>query len=299
MRLQHLLWLVIPIFMASCAKPISQFVISDAGDKKDRVAPAKFKFDNQSTDAESFTWIFGDGDTLTTEAPYHTFKESGNYEVTLIAQKGKKSNVSTQTIEVKEPEDCLVEVETEFGTMTILLYDDTPLHRDNFIKLVEEGFYNDLLFHRVINGFMVQGGDPTSKNAPAKKGLGSGGPGYTVPAEFVDTLVHYKGALCAARQGDGANPKKASSGSQFYVVHGRTLDDNMLNQIESRGGFKYSSEVRAKYKEVGGVPFLDRQYTVFGQVIKGLDVIDKIAAVKTAPGDRPLKDVKMKLRVVR
>ena len=285
--------------MASCAKPIAQFVISDAGDKKDRVAPAKFKFDNQSTDAESFTWIFGDGDTVKTEAPYHIFKESGNYEVTLIAQKGKKSSVYTQSIEVKEPEDCLVEVETEFGIMTILLYDDTPQHRDNFIKLVEEGFYNDLLFHRIINGFMVQGGDPNSRNAPKGKALGTGGPGYTVPAEFVDTLVHYKGALCAARQGDVVNPKKASSGSQFYIVHGRTIDDNMLNQIESRGGYKYSSEIRAKYKEVGGTPFLDRQYTVFGQVIKGLDIIDKIAAVKTAQGDRPLEDVKIKMRVVR
>ena len=177
--------------------------------------PSTVNFTNTSTNdaGATYTWIFGDGDTVTTEAPYHIFKESGNYEVTLIAQKGKKSNISTQTIEVKEPEDCLVEVETQFGTMTILLYDDTPQHRDNFIKLVEEGFYNELLFHRVINGFMVQGGDPVSKNAPKKKQLGMGGPGYTVPAEFVDTLVHYKGALCAARMGDGANPEKASSGS--------------------------------------------------------------------------------------
>jgi cyclophilin family peptidyl-prolyl cis-trans isomerase len=299
MKLQHLLWLVIPIFMTSCAKPIAQFIVSGAGDKQDNVAPAKFKFENQSTEAESFVWFFGDGDSSTIEAPYHVYKESGKYEVTLIAKKGKKTNISTQTIEVKEPEDCLVELETEFGTMTILLYDDTPLHRDNFIKLVEEGFYEGLLFHRVMNGFMIQGGDPQSKNAPIKQQLGTGGPGYNVPAEFNDTLIHIKGALCAARQPDQVNPKKESSGSQFYIVQGRGYDDNMLNQTEAKGGYKYTSEQRTKYKELGGTAFLDREYTVFGQVIKGLEVIDKIAAVKTMPNNRPEQDVKMKMRIVK
>ncbi len=287
--------LITALILGSCAKPIAQFMVIDG----DNVAPVKVKFENKSTDAEEYTWVFGDGDTSVAEAPFHTFKSSGKYEVQLIARKGKKSSVYAQTIEVKEPEKCLVELETTFGTMTILLYDATPKHRDNFLKLVEDGFYNGLLFHRVMNGFMVQGGDPKSKNAAPNMALGTGGPGYTVDAEFLDSLVHVKGALAAARQPDGVNPAKASSGSQFYIVQGRPVTDAQLNQIETRYGSKYTAEQRAKYLEVGGTPFLDKQYTVFGQVIEGLDVIDKIAASQTSSANRPLDDIKMKIRVVK
>lgn len=240
-------------------------------------------------------------------------------------------------------------IETDFGNMTAILYDKTPQHRDNFIKLAKEGFYNDLLFHRVIKGFMIQGGDPDSKGAAAGVQLGGGGPGYTVPAEIMPELFHQKGALSAARTGDNVNPERASSGSQFYIVQGTkmtkdqlTVDMQKLNQylgqlfqkpeyasireelntlymaqemdkfnakmmstrpiIEKEFGvdlsMKTSDEKVAAYTTLGGTPSLDNQYTVFGQVIEGLDVIDKIAAVKTAPGDRPVEDVKMKVSII-
>ena len=188
-----------------------------------------------------------------------------------------------------------VEIETEFGTMKAKLYNTTPEHRDNFIKLAKESFYDDLLFHRVIQGFMIQGGDPDSKGAPAGQQLGGGGPGYTIPAEI--GALHLRGALAAARTGDQMNPERRSSGSQFYIVQGGPLSDSQLNSIEMRNQVKYSPEQRALYKTIGGRPDLDNMYTVFGEVIEGLEVIDQIAKVPTAQGDRPLQDVKMKVRV--
>ncbi len=185
----------------------------------------------------------------------------------------------------------MVEMVTNMGTLKIKLYDNTPQHRDNFIKLVEQGFYDSVLFHRVIPSFMIQGGDPDSKGAPAGKMLGMGGPGYTVPAEFVDNNIHVKGALSAARMGDQMNPTKASSGSQFYIVQGQSLSDGMLDQMEGAKKFKYTPEQRALYKEKGGTPFLDRDYTVFGELVEGFDVLDKIAAVARDRGDRPTQDV--------
>lgn len=188
-------------------------------------------------------------------------------------------------------------IETDFGNMKVALYDSTPKHKENFIKLAKEGFYDDLLFHRVIKNFMVQGGDPESKNAPATKRLGGGGPGYQVDAEI--GALHFKGALSAARQGDGVNPQKRSSGSQFYVVQGKKSNDNELANIARQNGIVYTQEQIDKYKSVGGTPFLDNNYTVFGEVVEGLDVIDKIANVQTAPGDRPIEDVKMKVSIVK
>lgn len=189
----------------------------------------------------------------------------------------------------------IVEITTEYGTMKIKLYNETPKHRDNFIKLVSEGFYNDLLFHRIIKGFMIQGGDPQSKGATPEKMLGSGDVGYKVPAEIQNGLHHKKGALCAARDG---NPEKASSGCQFYIVQGKTFTDEEINAMEARLGFKYTEKQRNDYKTLGGTPQLDQNYTVFGEVIEGMDVIDKIAAVKTKPGDRPEQDVKMTIKVL-
>ena len=192
------------------------------------------------------------------------------------------------------PKQDLYLIETDLGTMTVKLYDSTPLHRDNFVKLVNEAYYDDLLFHRVIAGFMVQGGDPDSRNAPPSKRLGGGGPPYKIDAEI--GAFHFKGALSAARQGDGVNPQKKSSGSQFYVVQGKKATDQELQAMEQRNGITYSAEDKEKYKTIGGTPFLDNNYTVFGEVVEGMEVIDKIAAVKTAPGDRPLEDIKMKIR---
>ena len=185
-------------------------------------------------------------------------------------QAAVKSDEPSQTVKAPAfdpaglPPEPVFELITTEGTMTIRLYSDTPLHRDNFVKLASERFYDNILFHRVIEGFMIQCGDPQSRNAVPGQRLGSGGPGYTVPAEFVPQLVHKKGAIAAARTGDSVNPEKASSGSQFYIVHNETACRQ-----------------------------LDGNYTVFGEVIEGLDIIDKIAATETGPADRPVKDIRI------
>jgi peptidyl-prolyl cis-trans isomerase B (cyclophilin B) len=203
----------------------------------------------------------------------------------------QRSVAQTNNAKVDKNKTPMVEMVTNMGTLKIKLYDNTPQHRDNFIKLVEQGFYDSVLFHRIIPSFMIQGGDPDSKGAPAGKMLGMGGPGYTVPAEFVDNNIHVKGALAAARMGDQMNPTKASSGSQFYIVQGQSLSDGMLDQMEGMKKFKYTPEQRALYKEKGGTPFLDRDYTVFGELVEGFDVLDKISAVARDRGDRPTQDV--------
>lgn len=286
--------LVLILIVQACSRPIAQF--SYNGEPK---APAEISFVNESEKAERYEWDFGDGVTSQDSMPTHRYRSSGNYLVQLRAFKGKKARTIEKRILIQAPEECLLELETAFGNMLIQLYDETPKHRDNFVKLAEQSFFDSLLFHRVIKGFMVQGGDPKSKNAKPGVALGTGGPGYTVSAEFVDTLVHVKGALAAARRGDQVNPKKESSGSQFYIVHGRKVTGAMLDQIEGQKGFRYSKDSRDAYLELGGTPFLDKDYTVFGRVIEGLDIIDKIAGVKTVPGDRPQEDVWMKIRVVK
>jgi len=192
--------------------------------------------------------------------------------------------------------ESYVMIETDMGNMKVLLYNSTPKHRDNFIKLAEDGFYNDLLFHRVIKDFMVQGGDPDSKGAPVGKMLGQGGPGYQIDAEI--GAMHYKGALSAARLPDGANPEKKSSGSQFFVVQGYKVQDQELEQWAQRKGFEYTPEQKKIYREVGGYPFLDGDYTVFGEVVEGLEVIDKIAVTQVGQGDRPVQDIKMNVKVL-
>jgi cyclophilin family peptidyl-prolyl cis-trans isomerase len=226
---------------------------------------------------------------------------------------------------------------TNFGDIELQLYDQTPQHRDNFIKLVSEGFYDGTLFHRVIKDFMIQGGDPDSKNAEPGARLGSGSPGYTIPAEFVPEYFHKRGALAAARTN---NPEKASSGSQFYIVHGKVFTDSELDMFEANKGqqkaqqifmqyyreeedamkkagqtvdsdlvqskavqratawlsenpYKLKDEVRQIYKTIGGTPFLDTEYTVFGEVTKGMDVVDKIAEIETDNANRPTVDVKI------
>jgi cyclophilin family peptidyl-prolyl cis-trans isomerase len=211
----------------------------------------------------------------------------------LMAQEKTKKKAMTKTETAKEPH---LKIHTSYGDMVIKLYNETPLHRDNFLKLAQEKFFDSLLFHRVIKGFMIQGGDPLSKNANPTQMLGSGDNGYTIPAEFNSNLIHKKGALAAART---ENPKKESSGCQFYIVQGKPMTDAELNMMEQRNGIKYTEAQRNAYKTVGGTPFLDMNYTVFGEVISGLDVIDKIAAVQTQPGDRPAQDVRMTVTVVK
>jgi cyclophilin family peptidyl-prolyl cis-trans isomerase len=243
-------------------------------------------------------------------------------------------------------ENTRVIIHTSMGDMTAILYNETPQHRDNFIKLVKTHTYDSLLFHRVINTFMIQTGDPSSRHAAPGEALGKGGPNYTLPAEIVyPKFYHKKGALCAARQGDQINPEKRSSGSQFYIVQGRPVSNEDLYAIEQKisqikknnagnmvivkefsdslkyfsqkrdslnfvrirekaiaraneesnkvSNFEFPMDIRETYKTIGGTPDLDSEYTVFGEIIEGLDVIDKIAAVQTDPKNRPLQDVRM------
>lgn len=184
-------------------------------------------------------------------------------------------------------------ISTDYGDITILLYDSTPKHRDNFIKLANEGFYDDLLFHRVIDQFMIQGGDPDSKNSPAGTRLGMGGPGYEIDAEIGSP--HLYGAVSAART---VNEAKRSSGSQFFIVTGTKQSDNELTLYEQRKKIKYNDEQRRIYKEMGGYPALDMEYTVFGEVLSGMDVVEKIAKLEKDANDRPLQDVKMKIKML-
>jgi peptidylprolyl isomerase len=243
--------------------------------------------------------------------------------------------------------ETYVLIETDLGNMKVRLYNETPLHRDNFLKLVKEGFYNGTLFHRVIKDFMIQGGDPDSKNAQPGQALGNGDPGYTIPAEFNSSLFHKKGALAAARQGDDVNPEQASSGSQFYIVQGRTFTPEELDRLQDRinsmkqqnlfyknlekerdlNGRRESplndsllqrnainktreqlshyvpyvipEEQRSLYSTLGGTPHLDANYTVFGEVVDGLDVVDKIASVKTDALNRPVQDIHIKMKIVK
>jgi peptidylprolyl isomerase len=235
--------------------------------------------------------------------------------------------------------DVNVKIETVFGNMTFRLYNETPLHRDNFIKLIKKGHYDSLLFHRVISSFVVQGGDPTSKYAKKDSLLGNGDVGYTVPAEFNAQLFHKKGALAMAREGDDVNPKKASSGCQFYIVHGKPRSDtdmikaayrnnksliqpleDSIKKLDTTAFNKWSPYEKHKrlsdlvkqnkkyyrisatqlkvYQSLGGTPHLDNNYTVFGELIEGMEVLDKLAAVKTDTNDRPVEDLIMKISIV-
>ncbi|TDB64097.1 peptidylprolyl isomerase [Arundinibacter roseus] len=193
-----------------------------------------------------------------------------------------------------QKKDYLITLSTPYGAMKLILFDQTPLHKANFIKLTKEKFYDGLLFHRIIEGFMVQGGDPNSRNAEKGKALGNGDVGYKIPAEFHPDLFHQKGALAAARDN---NPEKASSGCQFYIVQGKTLNSaDLQRQLErklDRIPRKPTETQKEVYQKLGGTPHLDGGYTVFGQVIDGLAVVDSIAAQAKDPRDRPMKDIPM------
>lgn len=197
-----------------------------------------------------------------------------------------------------------IELETSKGNIVLRLSDSTPLHRNNFIKLVKQHYYDSIIFHRVIKNFMIQAGDPNTKQAKPNERMGNGGPGYTVPAEIRPSLFHRKGVLAAARMGDNVNPRKESSGSQFYIVQGKIFTDAGLDSVETfrLNGRKLPQAHREVYKSTGGTPHLDQNYTIFGEVVSGLNVVDSIAAVQTNKeiGDRPVDDVKIiKARLVR
>lgn len=214
-----------------------------------------------------------------------------------FAQRPASPAVKDSTVSKKDRKKDVL-IQTTMGDITIRLSDSTPLHRDNFLKLVKVGFYDNVLFHRVMKDFMIQAGDPESKTAKAGMPLGNNGPGYTVPAEFRESLFHKKGVIAAARTPDNVNPEKASSGSQFYLAQGKVFTDAGLDSLETfrLQGRKIPEPQRAVYKSIGGVPHLDRNYTVYGEIVKGLEVIDKIAGVEVSKGrdlNRPFVDVRI------
>lgn len=208
----------------------------------------------------------------------------------------KKMTTSATTTPAGVIPGTRVKITTDSGVMVLRLYDQTPKHRDNFIKLANNHFFDSLLFHRVMQGFMIQGGDPLSKNATPGSLLGNGDVGYTIPAEFDTSLFHKKGALAAARTN---NPEKASSGCQFYIVEGKKYSDAELDGMEMQTGIKFSPAKRNIYKTMGGTPFLDMNYTVFGEMETGFDVLDKIAAARGDGSNRPLTDIRMKVELMK
>ncbi|MDB5203246.1 MAG: peptidylprolyl isomerase [Ferruginibacter sp.] len=206
----------------------------------------------------------------------------------------KKLPVKKVAINAQQP--IRIKITTDSGVMILKLYDSTPLHRDNFVKLVKAGFYDSLMFHRVIPEFMIQGGDPQSKTASAGSMLGNGGDDMgRIPAEFRKTLYHKKGVLAAARDG---NPEKASSACQFYIVEGKKISDAELDMMEARKGIKYTAEQRNVYKTQGGTPFLDQEYTVFGEIESGMEVINKISTAPRDGNNRPFGDIRMKIELL-
>ncbi|MCQ2250391.1 MAG: peptidylprolyl isomerase [Bacteroidales bacterium] len=216
-----------------------------------------------------------------------------------MAQKGKKKDknadkteISANTDTKQNTKNTMILLETTKGNIKIELYNDTPVHSNNFVKLTKEGYYDGMLFHRVIEGFMIQGGDPDSKTAAPGERLGSGGPGYTLPAEIIPNHFHKRGAIAAARTGDQGNPMRRSSGSQFYIVHGQKTPASQLKAY-SRYGFEFSDEQLKTYEEIGGAPTLDAQYTVFGEVVDGMEVVDMIASAQKDGADRPKEDIKI------
>jgi peptidylprolyl isomerase/peptidyl-prolyl cis-trans isomerase B (cyclophilin B) len=216
--------------------------------------------------------------------------------LTLLIALWAASLLSTSYAQEKE---TLVQIETSLGKIKVKLFNDTPLHRDNFIKNVSEHRYDSLLFHRVIKQFMIQGGDVTSKNAPPEQQLGENDLGYTVPAEIVfPKYFHKRGMLCAARTGDEVNPGRASSATQFYIVSGKFFTEMELDKMEQARGITLTPEQRKAYMLEGGTPHLDGTYTIFGEVTEGMKIVDKIQAVPVNEYDRPLKDVVIKTMTV-
>ena len=208
---------------------------------------------------------------------------------------GLLSSLHLQAQEV----ETLVLIDTDMGKIKVKLFNDTPQHRDNFIKNVKEKRYDGLLFHRVIKQFMVQGGDINSKDAPIEQHLGDGDPGYTIPAEIVyPKYFHKRGMLCAARTSDDENPERASSGSQFYIVTGKFYTEMELDKMEEKDNKTFTPEQREAYMLEGGAPHLDWTYTIFGEVIKGMKGVDKIQFVETNEDDRPLKNIKIKTMTI-
>lgn len=266
----------------ACAKPVSDFIIvSD-----NRTAPTNVTLKNTSVGADTYAWIVNKDTISKGTNASHLFLNSGRHSIELLSSKGNKQSKSKKEIILSAPNICMVHMKTNYGPLTLALSEETPLHRDNFIDLVSAGYYNNIRFHRVIDGFMIQAGDESTR--VNKKRIKHP---ETVEQEINDNLIHHRGALAAARMPDNMNPDRASSGTQFYIVDGISLTEESLLDTSNDRLTEYSKEQIQKYISEGGAPQLDGGYTVFGYLVDGYDTLEKISQVKTVNADFPEDNV--------
>ena len=271
-------------FCIACSTPTALFDLEMEGAS----VPARVQTKNLSSNASSYKWTLNDSLISESEVVEFTLFTSGRYELCLEAMDDGKVDIYKKSVIVEAPHNCRVQISTTEGNMIFELYENTPGHLSNFIDLVEMGYYNGITFHRVMEGFMIQAGDNSTRVDEKKFEVQD-----QIPAEFRDEYVHHKGALAAARMPDEVNPDRASSGTQFYIVHGRSLTDDQLENYDVTRQVPYTADQKNLYKDKGGAPQLDGAYTIFGFLVDGEQVIDKIAGVQTNERNRPVEDVRI------
>ena len=274
------------MLLSACSKPIADFALKDV--QKENQLPLLLQADNTSKNASSYIWKLNGREVSTSDHLNHQVYDSGRYVIELEAIEEGKSHIQQEEIIVYPSETCLLLMRTSHGDLIFELLEETPLHLHNMEKLIESKYYNGLLFHRIIDDFMIQAGDNKTR---------SSGRRYDDPEpiqhEIITDYPHYKGALAAARMPDDINPERASSGSQFYIVDGRSYDLERMQKVQKEKYFDYTEEQLLTYVDKGGAPQLDGEYTVFGYMKQGFDVLDKIARVSTDKYDRPIDEVKI------
>lgn len=270
-----LIYCICTAFLVSCSRPVAHFTISES-----RQVPAELSFSNSSEKAQAYSWYIDDKLVSEEEDMKQLFLHSGRYNIRLEVTDGKKTDDISKELVLGPPDDCIVWMETSKGNMAFKLLEGTPIHRKNFLYKIESGYYKNKVFHRVIDGFMIQGGR-SSDGAAAK----------TIQAEIKSSNVHTRGALAAARMPDAMNPEKASSDVEFYIVQGRKIDEEGLLNMASEKLLDYTDEQISTYLHRGGAPQLDMEYTVFGYLVFGDEVIDRIASAKTDVNDKPIEDI--------
>ena len=264
---------------SSCAGPVAGFAVNEQ--------PAFMQivhFSNESDNADSFRWYVNDSLASKNADMETRFLSSGRHNIKLVAESEGKENSISKDVFVSQAERCHFVIRTTLGDLVVALYEETPLHLKNFVELVESGFYKDIDFHRIIQGFMVQAGETNNPRYLTRN---------EIPAEINKQLIHVKGALAAARMPDEMNPEKMSSATQFYIVQGRELNRDVILNYGSEKLIDYTDDQISSYLEFGGTPQLDGEYTVFGYLVSGFDVLDKIAGVSTDANDRPIEKVQI------
>jgi cyclophilin family peptidyl-prolyl cis-trans isomerase len=270
---------------SSCA-PKALFEVQ----KESSVVPTNISLKNLSKNSHEYIWEFSDGSTSTEVNPTLKLTKSGLQTIRLTSITGNKKASFQHSFYLDAPDKCTALIKTNLGDMTVVLYDATPIHQENFIKLVKSNFYNNISFHRVISGFVAQVGDPSTIPAD-KKSLNKTNPNYTLPAEIIDTMFHIRGTLAAARTPDEVNPRKESSGTQFYIIDGRKQSESQIQDYGYAKGITYPKHIINEYIKNGGSPQLDGEYTIFGKVVSGFHIIEAIMEIKTDEKDRPIDDI--------